>query len=87
MTFDLSVNGKETEPENQWKYTIHPAYYIPSGESPNYRLAESNIGFDASKDINFEETGFDDSKWKPQMKFHSKKQDGTTWLTDLYRLA
>ena len=27
MTFDLSVNGKETEPENQWKYTIHPAYY------------------------------------------------------------
>lgn len=64
MTFDLSVNGKETEPENQWKYTIHPAYYIPSGESPNYRLAESNIGFDASKDINFEETGFDDSKWK-----------------------
>ena len=31
----------------------HPAYYVPQGEQPNYRLAESNIGFDAVKDIPF----------------------------------
>ena len=37
--------------DGQWSGTIHPAYYIPDGTRPNYRLSESNIGFDARKDI------------------------------------
>lgn len=37
--------------DSTWSGIIHPAYYIPDGVSPNYRLSESNIGFDATKDI------------------------------------
>ncbi len=37
--------------DSTWKSIIHPAYYIPEGTSPNYRLPESNIGFNAIYDI------------------------------------
>lgn len=51
ISFDLSVNGKPVSCSDKWSYIVHPSYYIPEGKSPNYRLAESNIGFDASKDV------------------------------------
>lgn len=41
----------ELDSNGSWHGLIHPAYYIPEGISPNYRLPESNIGFDARKDI------------------------------------
>ena len=53
ISFSLSCNGKEVEPDAKWRVKKHPAYYVPQGEQPNYRLAESNIGFDAVKDIPF----------------------------------
>lgn len=34
-----------------WSGRLHPCYYVPEGETPNFRLAESNIGYDARKDI------------------------------------
>ncbi len=37
--------------DSSWKGIIHPAYYVPEGTSPNFRLPESNIGFNATKDI------------------------------------
>lgn len=42
----------------------HPAFYTPEGETPNWRLAESNIGFDARNDINgWANEVYDDSAW------------------------
>lgn len=46
-----------------WRTLSHPAYYVPEGEEPNFRLPESNIGFDASRDIPFMKPDFDDSAW------------------------
>ena len=63
MTFELNVDGKDITPDNKWKVINHPAFYIPEGEQPNFRLAESNIGFDSSKDIDFFSIGYDDSNW------------------------
>lgn len=37
--------------DSSWSCTIHPAYGTAIGVKPNYRLAESNILFDARKDI------------------------------------
>ncbi len=46
-----SPSIKSLNSDIEWTGTIHPAYYIPDGETPNYRLPESNIGFDARLDI------------------------------------
>lgn len=43
------VDGLSTDAS--WSGAVHPAYYIPAGVDPNFRLPESNIGFDARKDI------------------------------------
>ena len=63
VTFDLKVNRSEVTPSVPWKVREHPAFYVPAGERPNYRLPESNIGFDASRDIRFTAMDYDDSRW------------------------
>lgn len=63
MTFHLRVDGREIQTDAPWKYCVHPAYYVPTGDTPNFRLAESDIGFDATRDIGFEKKGFDDRSW------------------------
>jgi hypothetical protein len=37
--------------DEHWTGRMHPAYYLPEGTQANFRLAESNIGFDARRDI------------------------------------
>ena len=37
--------------DHSWLSAIHPSYGTASGHAPNYRLSESNILFDARKDI------------------------------------
>lgn len=81
MTFALSVNGRSVKPDHGWRAAVHPAYYVPEGDKPNYRLAESNIGFDASKDIDFTSAAFDDSKWT-RVKCVSLKKAGWNRLVD-----
>lgn len=44
-----------------WKARRMTEYYNPSGIQPNFRLAETNVGFDATK------TG--DAAWQPVMDF------------------
>lgn len=63
LAFHLSVDGKVLDTDKAWKVCRHPAYYLPEGEEPNYRLPESNIGFDAAKDIAFQQPDYDDSSW------------------------
>ncbi|MBP8091084.1 MAG: hypothetical protein KAY43_08185, partial [Phocaeicola sp.] len=64
LYFDLSVGNDHFESNESWLTKIHPAYYIPSGDTPNFRLPESNVGFDARKDLSdWTSTSFDDSSW------------------------
>ncbi len=37
--------------DKKWLARIHPAYSVATNPAPNFRLAESNIKFDANKDI------------------------------------
>ena len=47
-----------------WKARIHPAFGNTGKPLPNYRLAESNVFFDAQKDMpKWITPGFDDSAW------------------------
>ncbi len=64
LYFDLRAGKDSLVSDTTWKAQIHPAFYIPSGNSPNSRLPESNIGYDAAKDPeNFADTLYNDSTW------------------------
>ena len=39
--------------DESWQILKHPAFYNPSGIQPNFRLAETNVGFDARNDIDW----------------------------------
>ena len=73
ISFYLFCDGKEVEPDAKWRVKKHPAYYVPQGEQPNYRLAESNIGFDAVKEIPFMSPDYDDKKWKKATEISLEK--------------
>ena len=62
LYFDMEVKGKSIS-NIQWKANPHPAFYTPIGEKPNFRLSESNIGFNSIKDVSFSKPDFDDSLW------------------------
>lgn len=63
---DLSVVSDGT-----WKAIQHPAYGdTVDGEQPNFRLPESNILFDARKDVaGWQQPGFDDRAWPQATSF------------------
>ena len=48
LYFDLEVGGRHYSSDSTWLTAIEPHYYLPAGEIPNYRLTESNVGYDAS---------------------------------------
>ena len=64
ITFKMNSNGKEIKCKKNWKYIKHPAFYVPEGDIPNYRLAESNIGFNSELDIDFTNPNYNDKSWK-----------------------
>jgi len=64
LVFDAEIDGKALLSDASWKARIHPAYLTAPGEMPNKRLPESNLRFDAQKDLNgWQMPGFDDSTW------------------------
>lgn len=73
MTFNMKVNGKNISVDRKWRTIVHPAFYIPLGDKPNFRLPESNIGFDSRKDIGFFSTDFDDRKWDKAIELSLEK--------------
>lgn len=76
LFFQLFADGKNVETNDRWKVMEHPAYYIPEGEKPNYRLPESNIGFNSIYDIDFQNENYDDSKWN---KVHQVALNEAGW--------
>lgn len=64
LIFDAEIDGKALLSDASWKARIHPAFSTAPGEVPNKRLPESNLRFDAQKDLNgWQMPGFDDSAW------------------------
>lgn len=64
ITFSLNVNGKQVSEDRKWKVCENSAFYVPEGEKPNFRLAESNIGYDSNEEVGFYSPDYDDSDWK-----------------------
>lgn len=81
LAFSLSVDGRALDTDNAWRVCRHPAYYLPEGEKPNYRLPESNIGFDAAKDFAFQQAGYDDGSWSKARRV-SLEEAGWNRLVD-----
>ncbi len=51
LFFDVDVDGLKIISDNSWLGRVHPAYSASNNPAPNFRLSESNIKFDANKDI------------------------------------
>lgn len=54
-------DGGQLVSDNSWRAILHPAFSTSSGKEPNFRLPESNICFDARKDILGWENTYQDS--------------------------
>ena len=65
LYFVWEAGKQNVRGDSSWTAIRHPAFYVPEGRKPNYRLPESNIGFDASSDIPFHAPSFNASSWKP----------------------
>lgn len=64
LLFDAEIDGDLLLSGASWKAIIHPAYENTGAPHPNFRLPESNLRFDARKDIvGWELPNFDDSGW------------------------
>ena len=62
--FDAEIDGSKLLSDASWKAAKHPAYGNTAAPLPNFRLPESNIRFDAGKDISgWQNPGFDDAAW------------------------
>ena len=64
LVFQMDVAGQVVVSDASWKVLRHPAFGDTGDPHPNYRLPESNIRFDARRDIPDWTRGvFDDSCW------------------------
>lgn len=66
-----------------WSAFVHPAYYTPLGEKPNFRLSESNIGYDANKDIGKWFLSSDNKRFQPAKELG--KEGSAPWNSLLSR--
>lgn len=51
LYFDMNLGSTKIVSNEKWLSRVHPAYKTALGESPNFRLPESNIRFEAYNDI------------------------------------
>ena len=67
--FEMDADGCKVLSDSSWKTVRHPSFGEASN-SPNFRLAESSVRFDARLDMpEWTASGFDDSAWKAPMEF------------------
>ncbi|MGB2351427.1 MAG: family 78 glycoside hydrolase catalytic domain [Akkermansiaceae bacterium] len=70
ILFDANIDGKPLSSDASWKAMLHPAFGNTGDPKPNFRLPESNIRFDAGKNIaGWQGRGFDDSAWPAAIEF------------------
>ena len=64
LVFDADLDGKPLLSDSSWKAVTHPAYENTGEPHPNFRLPESNVRFDAQRDMaGWQNPDFDDSTW------------------------
>ncbi len=65
LLFDLQTPGLTVVSDGSWKVKKNTAFYQTNDPNPNYRLAESNIGYDARNDpTGWANVEFDTSTWQ-----------------------
>ncbi len=70
LVFDAEINGQPFLSGADWKARLHPAFENTGEPHPNFRLSESNIRFDARKDMaDWQSAAFDDSSWPAAVVF------------------
>lgn len=64
MIFDATIDDSKLTSDATWKARLHPAYQSTDAPHPNFRLPESNIQFDARKDLlNWTTSAYNDANW------------------------
>ncbi len=64
LYFAADIDGIKLISDHHWKAMQHPAYGPSTPPSPNYRLSEWNVEFDARKDIpDWVGVNFNDTAW------------------------
>jgi alpha-L-rhamnosidase len=65
LFLECELNGTTLISDNTWKTKVHPAYEETSGTTPNFRLPESNVRFNAQKNTigNWTALDYDDASW------------------------
>ncbi len=64
LVFEAHVGDAWWLSDATWKCTIHPAFEETEEPRPNYRLPESNIRYDARRELRgWQEADYDDSTW------------------------
>ena len=81
ISVDLKIGRRHYSSDNSWKVCIHPSFSVPKGIEPNYRLPESNIRFDAQKEIAFWRKDFEDTSW-PNARIVRKDLSGWNELVE-----
>ncbi len=51
LLFEMPTGADPLVSDKTWKGQPHPAYYTTVEPNPNWRLPESNVGFDATRDL------------------------------------
>jgi hypothetical protein len=64
LLFQLESVAATVRSDATWRAIVHPAFGDTDAPHPNYRLPESNVRFDAGRDIPaWETSGFDATAW------------------------
>ncbi len=64
LLFDARIGEQSVVSNGSWRAKRHPAYYSTEKPNPNWRLPESNVAFDARRDLtDWQEPTYDDSTW------------------------
>lgn len=70
--FQMETQAGNVLSDASWKAIIHPAFGSTGDPQPNYRLPESNIHFDANKEMpDWQSSKFDSAAW-PAAVVHGK---------------
>jgi alpha-L-rhamnosidase len=51
LLFQADIDGTRVVSDATWRVRVHPGYLAQTAPAPNYRLHESNVQFDASRDL------------------------------------
>ena len=69
LLFEMDAEGTKVLSDAQWKIRRHPAFG-DAGNTPNFRLAESSVRFDARLDIpDWTDARHDDASWQSASDF------------------